>query len=43
MLRISFERIVTTNHGLSRVEELTSPEFSSGFFTKVRDGLGGKT
>lgn len=39
-LRISFERIVTNNQGASRVEELTAPEFSSGFFTKVRTGLG---
>lgn len=38
-LRISFERIVTNNKGLSRVEELTAPEFSSGFFAKVRVGL----
>lgn len=38
-LRISFERIVTNNQGLSRVEELTAPEFSQGFFEKVRSGL----
>lgn len=38
-LRISFERIVTNNKGFSRVEELTAPEFSSGFFDKVRVGL----
>ncbi|WP_157982342.1 hypothetical protein [Oceanicella sp. SM1341] len=38
-LRISFERIVTRNNGLSRAEDLTAPEFSSGFFEKVRAGL----
>lgn len=38
-LRVSFERIVTTNQGVSRVEELTEPEFSSGFFAQVRAGL----
>jgi len=38
-LRISFERIVTTNQGASRAEELTEPEFSSGFFERVRQGL----
>jgi hypothetical protein len=38
-LRVSFERIVTDNHGLSRAEQLTGPEFSSGFFDKVRSGL----
>jgi hypothetical protein len=40
MLRVSFERIVTNNHGMSRVEELTAPEFSYGFFEKIRQGLG---
>lgn len=40
LLRVSFERIVTNNQGVSRVEVLTSPEFSSEFFQKVRDGLG---
>jgi len=38
-LRVSFERIVTTNQGVSRIEELTEPEFSSGFFAQVREGL----
>jgi hypothetical protein len=38
-LRISFERIVTNNHGISRVEDLTSGEFSKGFFDKLRSGL----
>ena len=38
-LRISFERIVTTNQGTSRMEELSAPEFSQGFFDKVRAGL----
>ncbi|PWC27098.1 hypothetical protein [Teichococcus aestuarii] len=38
-LRVSFERIVTTNQGLSRVERLTEAEFSSGFFERVRAGL----
>jgi len=38
-LRISFERIVTNNKGFSRIEELTAPEFSSGFFEKIRTGL----
>ncbi len=38
-LRVSFERIVTNNKGLSRVEELTEHEFSAGFFDKVRAGL----
>lgn len=38
-LRVSFERIVTNNKGQSRVEELTAPEFSTGFFEKVRTGL----
>lgn len=38
-LRISFERIVTDNKGFSRVEDLTSGEFSKGFFEKVRSGL----
>lgn len=38
-LRISFERIVTTNQGSSRVEELNEREFSEGFFERVRDGL----
>ena len=41
-LRVSFERIVTNNQGLSRVEELTEAEFSSGFFDKVRAGLAAK-
>lgn len=40
MLRVSFERIVTTNQGTSRVEELIEPEFSEGFFERVRQGLG---
>jgi hypothetical protein len=39
VLRVSFERIVTNNQGISRVEELTSSEFSSGFFEQVRQGL----
>lgn len=38
-LRVSFERIVTNNKGLSRVEELTASEFSTGFFERVRAGL----
>jgi hypothetical protein len=38
-LRVSFERIVTNNHGVSRAEELTEPEFSTGFFAQVREGL----
>lgn len=38
-LRVSFERIVTNNKGQSRVEELTAPEFSTGFFEQVRTGL----
>ena len=38
-LRISFERIVTNNQGRSYAEELTAPEFSIGFFEKVRSGL----
>jgi hypothetical protein len=38
-LRISFERIVTNNKGLSRAEELTEVEFSHGFFDRVRAGL----
>jgi hypothetical protein len=38
-LRVSFERIVTNTQHLSRVEELTAPEFSQGFFDKVRSGL----
>ncbi|MDJ0388959.1 hypothetical protein QMO56_12615 [Roseomonas sp. E05] len=42
-LRVSFERIVTNNRGLSRVEELNAPEFSSGFFEKVRAGLAQRT
>jgi hypothetical protein len=41
-LRVSFERIVTDNHGISRVEELTAPEFSSGFFERIRSGLAQK-
>jgi hypothetical protein len=41
-LRVSFERIVTTNQGLSRAELLVGPEFSRGFFEKVRSGLSGK-
>lgn len=39
MLRVSFERIVTNNQGQSRVEILTAPEFSAGFFEQVRAGL----
>ena len=42
-LRVSFERIVTDNQGMSRVEQLTAPEFSTGFFDKVRQGLGTRT
>jgi hypothetical protein len=42
-LRVSFERIVTNNQGVSRVEQLTAPEFSTGFFDKVRQGLGSRT
>ncbi len=38
-LRVSFERIVTNNQGASRVEQLTAPEFSTGFFEQVRSGL----
>lgn len=38
-LRLSFERIVTNSQGLSRVEELTGAEFSTGFFERVRAGL----
>ena len=38
-LRIAFQRTVTNNQGVSRVEELTDAEFSSGFFEKVRAGL----
>ena len=38
-LRISFERVVTNNQGRSFAEELTAPEFSIGFFEKVRSGL----
>lgn len=38
-LRVSFERIVTDNHGISRAEELTAEEFSAGFFQRVRTGL----
>lgn len=38
-LRVSFERIVTNNKGHSRIEELTAPEFSTGFFEQVRAGL----
>lgn len=38
-MRVSFERIVTNNQGRSRAEELTAPEFSRGFFEKVRAGL----
>jgi hypothetical protein len=37
-LRISFERIVTNNHGVSRVEDLTSGEFSKG--SLINCGLG---
>jgi hypothetical protein len=40
LLRVSFERIITNNHGITRTEELTAPEFSYGFFEKVRQGLG---
>lgn len=39
--RVSFERIITTNQGLSRVEVLTAPEFSTGFFNRVSQGLSG--
>ena len=42
-LRVSFERIVTNNQGATRVEELTAPEFSTGFFEQVRAGLGRRT
>lgn len=38
-MRVSFERIVTTNTGISRAEELDAPEFSTGFFEQVRSGL----
>ncbi|MGG7565226.1 hypothetical protein ACQ5SO_03555 [Rhodovulum sp. DZ06] len=38
-MRVSFERIVTRNDGNSRAEELNAPEFTSGFFDKVRSGL----
>ncbi|MDO9708517.1 hypothetical protein [Paracraurococcus lichenis] len=38
-LRVSFERIVTNNQGASRVEILTGPEYSAGFFEKIRSGL----
>ncbi len=38
-MRVSFERVVTINQGVSRMEELNGPEFSSGFFSKVRNGL----
>lgn len=38
-VRVSFERIITTNQGTSRVELLTEPEFSAGFFEQVRAGL----
>ena len=38
-VRVSFERVVTNNQGLSRMEELTGPEFSTGFFDRVRSGL----
>ncbi len=38
-LRVSFERIVTTNQGTSRAEELTGQEYASGFFEQVRSGL----
>lgn len=38
-MRVSFERVVTNNQGVSRMEELTGPEFSTGFFAKVRSGL----
>jgi hypothetical protein len=41
-LRVSFERIVTNNQGISRAEELSAAEFSSGFFDQVRAGLAGK-
>jgi hypothetical protein len=43
MLRVSFERIVTNNQGVSRVEELTAAEFSSGFFEQIRQGLARQT
>jgi hypothetical protein len=39
VLRVSFERIVTNNKGGTRVEQLTEPEFSTGFFERVRAGL----
>ncbi len=39
VLRVSFERIVTNNKGGTRVEQLTEPEFSTGFFDRVRAGL----
>lgn len=38
-MRVSFERVVTNNQGVSRMEELTASEYSSGFFSKVRSGL----
>ena len=40
-LRVSFERIVTNNQGLSRVEDLTAADYSSGFFGKVRSCIAG--
>ncbi|WP_051212258.1 hypothetical protein [Rubritepida flocculans] len=42
-IRVSFERVITTNQGTSRVEVLTSPEFSQGFFEAVRAGLARST
>ncbi len=38
-MRVTFERVVTNNHGVSRMEELTGPEYASGFFERVRSGL----
>lgn len=39
--RVSFERIITNTQLVSRMEVLRSPEFSSGFFDRVRQGLAG--
>lgn len=38
-VRVSFERVVTNNQGVSRMEELSEAEYSSGFFNKVRSGI----
>ncbi|MCX7373561.1 MAG: hypothetical protein NTW56_14200 [Alphaproteobacteria bacterium] len=39
--RVSFEPIITNTQLVSRMEILRSPEFSSGFFDRVRQGLSG--